>query len=289
MGSAFVAATNVRRPWQRILWFLQGKGDHNDWRLVKDDSVGILYAPISTHEHRRNGTREFLREVEQKYPGNLTIELDALVTRVLFDDRNRAIGVEYQKGERLYQAHYQPNEKPGTVIKVKSSREVILAGGAFNTPQLLMLSGIGPKEELEKHGIEIRVNLPGVGKNLQDRYEVGITHVMKQDWEVLDGAKFERGDPQYQQWERGKGVYTTNGAILAVIKKSYGKRPLPDLFCFAVLGKFRGYEPNYSKALVDHHDYLTWAVLKAHTINKAGTVSLASNDPQKRPPLLAKK
>ena len=62
---------------------------------------------------------------------------------------------------------------------MRASREVILAGGAFNTPQLLMLSGIGPRSALDKHGVPLRVDLAGVGQNLQDRYEVAVINRMK--------------------------------------------------------------------------------------------------------------
>ena len=75
-----------------------------------------------------------------------------------------------------------------------AARDVILAGGAFNTPQLLMLSGIGPRAELEAHGIPVRVDLPGVGRNLQDRYEVGVVNRLSRDWEALGAARFEKGD-----------------------------------------------------------------------------------------------
>ena len=77
---------------------------------------------MSTFRGGRNGTREFLLDVQEKYAGNLTIELDALATKVLFDDTNRAIGVEYLKGERLYQAHYQPSDQPGETKSVRASR-----------------------------------------------------------------------------------------------------------------------------------------------------------------------
>lgn len=285
IDSAVAAAKKVGVPLQwRIRWDFLGRGDPNDWRLVKDSAVGLRLPPLTTQKHARNGTREFLLDVQRKFPGNLTIELDALVTKVLFDDKNRAIGIEYLKGERLYQAHAKPSDQPGESKTVHASREVILAGGAFNTPQILMLSGIGPKDELKKHGIDVRVDLPGVGENLQDRYEVGVVNRMKEDWKVLDGARFKRGDPQFQEWEQSRsGVYITNGAVLAVIKKSDKSRPLPDLFCFALVGRFRGYEPNYSKEIVDHHNYLTWAVLKAHTENTGGIVKLKSADPRERP------
>jgi len=283
LESIETVAKSVEMPLKRVWWFLLGRFDPNDWRLVKDDAVGLCLPPLSTHRRRRNGTREFLLDVQARYPGNLTIELNALATRVLFDDKNRAVGVEYLAGERLYRAHADPSPHPGERKTAGATREVILAGGAFNTPQLLMLSGIGPRAELERHGISVRVDLPGVGGNLQDRYEVGVVNRMRADWKDLEGATFAKDDPLYRQWEAGRGVYTTNGAVLAVIKKSDKYRPLPDLFCFALVGKFRGYEPGYSQALVLHHNYLTWAVLKAHTNNTGGTVSLKSADPRDTP------
>jgi choline dehydrogenase len=283
VNSAKAAAKSVDLPLKRVWWFLLGRLDPNDWRLVEDNAVGLRLPPLATFRRRRNGTREFLLDVQKRFPGNLTIELDALASKVLFGEQNRAVGVEYLKGERLYRAQCNPSRHPGERRTARATREVILAGGAFNTPQLLMLSGIGPKDELSKHGIEVRVDLPGVGKNLQDRYEVGIVNRMKSDWKVLKGALFDNKDPQYKLWQSQSGVYITNGAVLAVIKKSDKSRRLPDLFCFALVGKFRGYEPNYSQEIVLHHNYLTWAVLKAHTNNTGGTVTLKSPDPRDTP------
>jgi choline dehydrogenase-like flavoprotein len=246
--------------------------------------VGIRYTPLATRNHQRTSTRERVLETAQKYPDRLKIETNALATKVLFDG-NRAVGVAYLKGARLYRASGRPSEETGEPREVRVAREVILAGGAFNTPQILMLSGIGPQEVLQRYGIQTLVNLPGVGKNLQDRYEVGVVNRMNFDyWEVLKDAKFARGDPQYQQWaDQRQGVYTTNGAVLAVIKRSAANRPLPDLFCFALLGLFKGYFPNYSALFPEHLNYLTWAILKAHTINRAGEVTLRSNDPRDTP------
>ena len=78
-------------------------------------------------------------------------------------------------------------------------------------------------------------------------------------------------------------MFTTNGAVLAVIKRSFLERELPDLFCFGLLAKFSGYFPGYSKVIVDNPDYLTWAVLKAHTNNQGGKVTLRSANPLERP------
>ena len=118
----------------------------------------------------------------------MTVECNALVTRVIFDDENRAIGVEYLKGERLYRAHASPSGAAGEKLRALAAKEVLLCGGAFNTPQLLMLSGVGPSAELARHGIEVRVDLPGVGKNLQDRYEVSVVNRRRDEWPMMGGA-----------------------------------------------------------------------------------------------------
>lgn len=278
------AFKEIGQPVKRLLWGLESSGDPNDWRLVMDNAVGLRTLPLATTRHSRNGTREFLLDVAKKHPDRLTIELHALATKVKFDDENRATGVEYLKGRRLFRAYANPSGESGEKREVSASREVILCGGAFNTPQLLMLSGIGPSGELREHGIQERVNLPGVGRNLQDRYEVGVVNRMKENWRILAGAKYDNTDPIFKQWAaRRKGVYTTNGGVMAVIRKSEPARPLPDLFMFALMSKFYGYFPGYSALIPKSLNYLTWAILKAHTNNTAGTVTLQSSDPRDPP------
>ncbi len=95
---------------------------------------------------------------------NLSLVTRAHITRILFEG-NRAVGVEYRKGRRLRRA---------------KATELILCGGAINSPQTLMLSGIGPAEHLESFGIEVVADLPGVGQNLQDHLEVYIQHASRQ-------------------------------------------------------------------------------------------------------------
>ncbi len=275
----------VGRPMARLRWLLEGQLDPNDWRLVRENAVGVCYLFFSTRNHARVGTRERVLETARKYPDRLRLELNALATRVLLDERNRAVGVEYLAGQRLYRAHGRPSAEPGERRTVRASREVILCGGAFNTPQLLMLSGIGPRDVLTRHAIPVRVDLPGVGKNLQDRYEVSVVNRMHFDaWEVLRGARFKRGDPQYRQWAGGReGVYATNGAVLGLMARSAPDRPLPDLFCMALLASFQGYFPGYSAQCAKGLNYLSWTILKAHTCNRAGEVTLRSADPRDTP------
>jgi choline dehydrogenase len=265
--------------------FVLGGGDPNDWRVVQKNSEGLRFTPLATRDHARMGTRERILEVAKQFPDRLKIVTDALVSRVLLDDNKRAVGVEYLAGEKLYRAHEKPGMAPGELHERHSSREVILSGGAFNTPQILMLSGIGPRIELEKHGIAVSVDLPGVGRNLQDRYEVGVVNRMNfEHWKALEGATFDKNDPLFNDWMQSReGVYTTNGAVLGAILRSFPQRPLPDLFVFALLSYFKGYYPGYSREFARNLNCLTWAVLKAHTVNRAGEVTLRSADPQDMP------
>ena len=282
--SAFGAIAALEHPLKRFFWFLRAKGDPNDWRIVRRNAFGIRYVPLTTAGHERIGSRERLLEAARRFPDKLYIELDALASRILFDDRQRSVGVEYLKGRNLYRAHAHPAADPGERRQARAAREVILSGGAFNTPQLLKLSGIGPRRELERHGLEVQVDLPGVGTNLQDRYEVSVVYRMRDEWDFMKAAEFRKDDACFQQWsDSRKGVYAANGGMFAVIKKSRRERIVPDLFCLGLLGRFEGYFPGYSKLISGHRDYLSWIVLKARTENHAGTVTLQSADPRDPP------
>jgi choline dehydrogenase-like flavoprotein len=262
------------------------EGDPNDWRVATDESVGIRYTPLTTKKGVRVGSRERLLEVSAHHPDRLRIQQHALVTRVLFDAQNRATGVEYLHGERLYRAHAHPNDADrGELRQAHASREVILAGGAFNTPQLLMLSGIGPQDVLARHGIAPRVVLPGVGRNLQDRYEVSVVNRMAIDsWSMLKGVTYSKSDRLYKNWADGRGgIFATNGSLFAVVLRSSLDRPVPDLFCYAVLAPFKGYYPRFSDDIIANPNCLSWVLLKGHTNNTAGEVTLRSADPRDPP------
>ncbi|MCJ8169546.1 choline dehydrogenase [Atopomonas sediminilitoris] len=112
---------------------------------------------------RWSTAQAYLRPVLER--PNLSAEVGALATRILFDGE-RAIGVEYLQDGRTQQ--------------VFAEREVILAGGAINSPQLLMLSGIGDEAHLKEHGIRVQKHLPGVGQNLQDHLELYVQQACKQ-------------------------------------------------------------------------------------------------------------
>ena len=265
--------------------------DPNDWR-GRGLPEGVWLIPIAVRKGRRNGARERIRDVERA-SDRLVVRTGALATRVLFDTSDGdpvAVGVEYLAQPHAYGADPQPAAgEPPAPVRVRALREVILCGGAFNTPQLLKLSGIGPRAELERFGIPVVRDLPGVGENLQDRYEVGVVTRMRRNFALLDGLRFrppapgEQPDPGYLEWEDGKGVYTTNGALLGIIRRSRPELTSPDLFIFGLPAKFTGYYPGYSGALAQQSDVFTWAILKAHTVNRAGSVLLRSADPRDPP------
>ncbi len=283
-GCAERALADSPHPLRSTRGLLQSWADPNDWRPETEHLSSICYTPLTTRRHARAAARERVLLAAAQHP-NLTLQLNALATRVLFDESHRATGVEYLLGEKLYRAAPRVRAEAGELRTARAGREVILAGGAFNTPQLLMLSGIGPRATLERFGIAPRVDLPGVGRNLQDRYEVGIVHRMDfSEWEIFRNVQFAPGDPQFAQWQRSRaGVYTTNGAVLSVFKHSPVAEGPPDLFLMALLANFQGYYPGYSRIFAKDLNYLTWVVLKAHSRNRAGEVTLRSADPRDTP------
>ncbi|GKT97721.1 choline dehydrogenase [Colletotrichum tofieldiae] len=154
-----------------------------------------------------------------------------------------------------------------------SLSQVIISAGTFNTPQILKLSGVGPKDELDKFDIPVVRDIPGVGTNLQDRYELGVTARTKDSFALVEDCTFlAEGDPCYEQWVEGvgplKGAYTTGGISLGMPR-----------------GARRGYYPGYSQNVLTatSKNHWTWLVLKAHTRNNAGTVNLTSSNPRDTP------
>lgn len=125
---------------------------------------GLGPMDMTTYRGRRwSAAKAYLRPAMKR--GNVDVEIRALTLRLLFEDK-RAVGVEYSQG--------------GQVKQARASREVIVSGGAINSPQILMLSGIGPADHLRHHGIDVVQDLPGVGQNLQDHLETYVQHACLQ-------------------------------------------------------------------------------------------------------------
>ncbi|MCO7223302.1 GMC family oxidoreductase [Pleionea sp. CnH1-48] len=262
--------------------------DINHWRVASGEEGAFLPAMATSRSGKRHGVREYLLSTQAMYPDKLTIRTGALVSRVLLDDDNTAVGVEYLEGSKLYRADpLHSAETTGTKRQVRASREVILAGGAFNSPQLLKLSGIGPAQELRNHNIDVKVELGGVGENLQDRYEVGIVSEMSQKLPLVESCTFGEGDDpcldRYKNRWWNRGPYASNGSALSLVQRSKPEMEDPDLFIFGLPGRFTGYYPGYSNDIANVKDQYTWLVLKGHTNNSAGQVTLNSADPQDVP------
>jgi choline dehydrogenase len=130
----------------------------------QEDSTGIYQVNL-TKEGKRSSTAVAFLNPSLERP-NLTVTTQAQVTRVLFEG-NRAIAVEYIWNGEIQQA--------------RAEREIILCAGAFDSPKLLMQSGIGPAEQLRFHGIPVVSNLPGVGQNLQDHLLLPVVYKSKQE------------------------------------------------------------------------------------------------------------
>ncbi len=261
---------------------------------------GAHFTPMATREGLRSSPREWLLDTQKASKGRLEIRTGHFVINLLFADKassskQRVIGVEglYHKTQNLYEAssEYSKEAKASAhAFGLKAKREVILSGGAFNTPQLLMLSGIGAKEELGRHNIALRVNLPGVGKNLQDRYEFGVVAQFKHKSQSLVDCTFDpKNDPCLDEYletkDKSTHLYSSNGVLVGHVKKSSSakKDAAADLFVFATPGDFRGYAPGWSKKAVASADKLTWAVLKGQSRNTSGHVKLKSKNPHERP------
>ncbi|MBC7931897.1 MAG: GMC family oxidoreductase N-terminal domain-containing protein [Rubrivivax sp.] len=270
---------------------IEGRFDPNDSRNASGE--GIAFTPLAVDKGKRTGPREYLLRVQNDagLKGALKIQKNSLATRVLFEG-TRAIGVEYINKAHVYRADpaaVTETANPAALprAQVRAGREVIIAGGAFNSPQLLKLSGVGPRAELEKFGIPLVADLPGVGENLQDRYEVGVITEFEKDFALLEGGTFGPPDPDpdayLQQWLKDStGIYASNGALVGIIKRSRKELRDPDLYIFGLPGFFKGYFPGYSKLFEREHNKFTWAILKARTQN-TGRVELASANPWDRP------
>ena len=131
-----------------------GIGGNHDFNGLQQEGLG-LYQVTQRDGARCSSAVAYLAPIRSR--PNLTVHTGAMVSRITFDGR-RANGVTYSMGGKAF---HQP-----------VAREVLLAGGAINSPQTLMLSGIGPAAELRRHGIEVVHDAAGVGQNLQDHLDI---------------------------------------------------------------------------------------------------------------------
>jgi len=158
-----LCVSNVREPHPLCEAFLTaveqaGLPRNDDFNGASQEGAG--YYQLTARNGRRWSTAVgYLKPARRRH--NLAVVSNALTTRILFEGR-RAVGVEYRQGDVTRTA--------------RAGREVIVAGGAFNSPQLLQLSGLGPAGLLQQHGIGVIADMPGVGADLQDHLQVRLQY-----------------------------------------------------------------------------------------------------------------
>lgn len=190
---------------------------------------------------------------------NLTLLTEAAATRVLFDG-TRTVGVEFDQG--------------GQRRTVRARREVVLCGGAVNSPQLLMLSGIGDREQLAGHGIDVIRHAPQVGKNLADHLCAPL------GFDATNDTFFaaERPLNLVNYLIRRRGMLTSNGAEAYGFVRSRPELELPDLELMFAPGPF------FDEAIGDpyeRHAVVMWSILlKPHS---RGSITLRSRNPEDKP------
>ncbi|KAK4223243.1 putative GMC oxidoreductase [Podospora fimiseda] len=282
--------------------------DINNPSPSRDQSQGLYGLPFHANETwgRVSARSLILNTLAEKQPNGspkypLTLKTQSLATKVILETRPNkkpvAKGIEYLEGPSLYSA--DPRHNPSsTGIKrtARARKEVILSAGVFNTPQLLQLSGIGPAADLQALNIPVVVNLPGVGRNLQDNQEFPVVGVAKNEFPFIEIPVPEDPqcnfgippDPCVDAWLQGQGPYSraasnTNAFLL---KTSYTVDNNHDILVFSIANfAFRGYWDFAANVSIpaDPLGVFGLSVVKINPQNKAGTVKLRSNNPQDTP------
>ncbi|KAG8917245.1 hypothetical protein FRC02_003265, partial [Tulasnella sp. 418] len=241
----------------------------------------------------RSSVRDHLDKTKTDNPTRLTFQLDTLVTKILncreTDGSIRAYGVETvvaPTGQSLLPGspRFIGKYTNPTYTTFTAKNEIIISAGPFQSPQLLMLSGIGNTTQLTSHGINPLVNLPGVGENLQDRVEETVVWHMNQDWGIWNNCVLGEtpgSDPCLAEWQNNgqKNLYAASAAIYAWSHKSDQSLPYRDVFSFWTPATFKGYYKGWGQETASDRKALLNVVLKAHAKSQ-GWVRLTGNHPQ---------
>lgn len=229
---------------------------NEDFNGPAQDGAGTYQ--VTQRDGRRCSTAvAFLHPAEER--PNLTVATRVQVHRLLFDG-NRAVGVA--------------GERDGQPFEARAAAEVILAAGAYNSPHLLMLSGVGPEEHLALKEIDVVMDLPGVGQNLQDHIACGVIFTTEEPVSLIIGAE---PDQQLLFAEEGRGPLTSNVAEAGAFWRSKDGLPGADVqyHCAPVMFVDEGLgDP------VAHGITFSGCLLAPRS---RGNVSLRSNDPTAKP------
>ncbi|MEO1251689.1 MAG: GMC family oxidoreductase N-terminal domain-containing protein [Pseudomonadota bacterium] len=234
---------------------------NDDFNGAAQDGVGY-YQVTQRNGRRCSSAKAYLEPAKER--SNLTVITDARADRVIFENK-RAVGVDITVGK--------------TRKRVEAAREVILSSGAFQSPQLLMLSGVGPGEHIREHGVSVVHDAPEVGRNLQDHFDWTAIHRAKTsdsvglNWPYLSALPNAIG--QYRS--DGEGPITSNIAECGGFLKTAPEEPETDI------------QLHFLPAMVDDHGRKRHlgAGVSCHVCvlrpKSRGTVGLASSDPNAPP------
>lgn len=247
LSSAFIEA-GVELGWPH----------NDDFNGASQEGFGTYQ--VTQRQGKRHSTAMAYLHPAQHRP-NLTVLKQSLVTRVLFEG-TRAVGVAYLKDRQEQQ--------------IRVNKEVILSGGTINSPQVLMLSGIGPAEQLRALGIGVLVDLPGVGSNLQDHPCVSVCFASKQPVSLF-GIETEENLQEYLQHQ--SGPLTSNIGEAGAYIQTQADLPEPDL------------QLNFAPLFFDRHSA---PQSHGYTIipslvrpQSRGHLTLRSSDPTQHPAIYA--
>ena len=242
-----------------------GYGETADYDGDRHEGFARGQVAIDARGRRASSARGYLRPIRNR--ANLTILTQARARRLLITD-GRATGVELDhRGRRM---------------QVQARREVILSGGAYNSPQLLMLSGIGPARDLAALGIEPVLDLPGVGRNLIEHPRMAMLFDATRPVTFLRELRLDRAVRHVLNWAlRGKGAFANQISTGTILLRTDPALDRPDiqLLCNPVALTADLWFPGWRKAGA-HSFYITVCLLRQRS---RGQVSLRSSDPEDKP------
>ena len=215
LGVTQTDVTNLNFPLIRDTAKAAGIPFTEDFAGAEPDGFGIVDLTIKNGS-RSSASRVYLRPAEKR--SNLRVEMNALTHRVVVEN-GRANGVVYSQG--------------GVERRVSARREVILCGGSYNTPQVLLLSGIGPSAELSQMGISPVVDSPGVGKNLSEHIVFHVQYLMKEPITFLGRLRADRVALSVLRWALfGTGDFATQALTALAFLRSRPDLERPDIQLF---------------------------------------------------------
>jgi choline dehydrogenase len=227
---------------------------------------GFSIPEFTAHRGRRVSTsRAFIRPIRHRR--NLVVETGALATRVLLEGK-RAVGVEYRQA--------------GELKRARASREVVLSGGTYNSPQLLMLSGIGPADHLRAVGVEPVLDLPGVGRNLSEHASFFIHYRTKKPISLLRHLRWDKlAFNMANWWLFGAGPFAHQGTTCHAQVRTRPELERPDVQIFFNPARLDS-KPWFPLISPPQEDQINAIMILLHPDSR-GWMELRSADPADKP------